>query len=594
MIFATITSLDCECTDKLLYHNIEKNQYISCGRDLCAILQKTFCTMAKPKSHNQSPKTRFIFVAGGVMSGIGKGITVSSTARILKDSGFRVSAVKIDPYLNVDAGTMNPTEHGEVFVTDDGLECDQDLGNYERFLGTDIPRENYMTQGQVYLSVIQRERALGYHGKCVEPHPHIMREVRDRLFKAVRKSKAEILLVEIGGTVGEYQNALFLEAARLMRLQMPGRVLFLLVSYFPVPKMIGEMKTKPTQNAVRQMQAIGIQPDIIIARSSVPLDKPRKEKVSMFCNILPEDVISAPDIKSVYEVPLNFAKDKLGIRILEKLGMRQRKHDDSEWRGLVRSINRAKEPVKIGIVGKYFGTGEFVLSDSYLSVIEAVKHASWECGRMPEVSWLNAESYEKDKRNVKELDDYDAIIVPGGFGERGVEGKITAIRWCREHNIPFLGLCYGMQLAVIEFARSVCGLRGAHTPEVAPDTKHPVIHTMAEQVTNISEGNMGGSMRLGAYACRLSPKSISRGLYGKDIVSERHRHRYEVNNEYRQQLVDAGMKVAGVNPKRDLVEIIELPEHPFFVGVQFHPEFKSRPLSPHPLFVGLIQAAMER
>lgn len=526
------------------------------------------------------------------MSGIGKGITVSSTARILKDSGFRVSCVKIDPYLNVDAGTMNPTEHGEVFVTDDGLETDQDVGNYERYLETDILSANYMTQGMVYLSVIQRERALGYAGKCVEPHPHIMDEIRNRLNKAARASKADILLVEIGGTVGEYQNALFLEAARIMRLKEPDRVLFMLVSYFPLPKMIGEMKTKPTQNAVKQMQSIGIQPDIIIARSSVPLDKKRKEKVSMFCNIRPEDVISAPDINSIYEVPVNFSKDKIEERILEKFGMRHRKRDDSAWRGLVRSIHRASEPVKIGIVGKYFGTGDFMLSDSYLSVIEAVKHAAWSCGRAPEISWLNAESYEQEKRNLKELDEYDAIIVPGGFGARGIEGKISAIRWCREHGIPFLGLCYGMQLAVIEFARHVCDIRGAHTPEVKEDTKHPVIHTMSEQVENIQQGKMGGSMRLGAYDCRLSAGSTSRRLYGKEIISERHRHRYEVNNAYRQQVTDAGMRIAGVNPKRDLVEIIELTDHPFFVGTQFHPEFKSRPLSPHPLFVGLVRAAI--
>lgn len=528
------------------------------------------------------------------MSGIGKGITVSSTARILQDSGFRVSCVKIDPYLNIDAGTMNPTEHGEVFVTKDGLEMDQDGGNYERFLGKDILRTNYMTQGMVYLSVIQRERALGYAGKCVEPHPHIMDEIRNRLKKAAQASAADILLVEIGGTVGEYQNALFLEAARLMHLKDPEHVLFMLVSYFPLPRMIGEMKTKPTQNAVRQMQSIGIQPDIIIARSSVPLDKKRKAKVSMFCNIQPEDVISAPDIKSIYEVPVNFSKDKLGERILEKFGMRLRKRDDTVWKGLVRSIHRASKPVRVGIVGKYFGTGDFVLSDSYLSVIEAVKHAAWACGRSPEVSWLNAESYEQDKRNLKELDEYDAVIVPGGFGARGVEGKIAAIRWCREHDIPYLGLCYGMQLAVIEFARSVCDIRDAHSPEVKERTKHPVIHTMTEQVVNIAKGNMGGSMRLGAYDCRLSPGSLARELYGTDTISERHRHRYEVNNAYRQQLADAGMRIAGVNPKRDLVEIIELPDHPFFVGVQFHPEFQSRPLTPHPLFIGLIKAAIRK
>ena len=547
----------------------------------------------KPVRRTSKPKpTRFIFVAGGVMSGIGKGVTVAATARILKDYGFRVSAVKIDPYLNVDAGTMNPTEHGEVFVTDDGMECDQDIGNYERFLGQDIPRTNYMTQGQVYLSVIQRERALGYHGKCVEPYPHVLEEVMARLDHAAAASNAEFVLVEIGGTVGEFQNALFLEAARLMKLRAPRDVLFMLVSYFPIPAMLGEMKTKPTQNAVRQMQAIGIQPDIIIARSSVPLDKPRKEKVSVFCNVTPHDIISAPDIESIYDVPVNFEKDHLGRRILEKVGLKPRHHLSPAWRAMIRRMRASKIPVRIGIVGKYFGTGDFMLSDSYLSVIESIRHAAWLLGRKPEIDWLNAEQYEKDPKSVRELERYNAIIVPGGFGARGVEGKIKAIRHCREQKIPFLGLCYGMQLASIEFARNVCGLRGANTTEVDPKTKHPIISTMTEQVANISVGHMGGTMRLGAYDCTLDPESASFALYGAKNISERHRHRYEFNNAYRERLVEHGLKVAGTNPQRDLVEIVELPKHPFFVGVQFHPELKGRPLEPHPLFVGLVRAAL--
>ncbi|MBP6885981.1 MAG: CTP synthase [Candidatus Pacebacteria bacterium] len=537
---------------------------------------------------------RFIFVAGGVMSGIGKGVTVAATARILKDYGFRVSAVKIDPYLNVDAGTMNPTEHGEVFVTDDGMECDQDIGNYERFLDQDIPKANYMTQGQVYLSVIERERALGYHGKCVEPYPHILEEVIARLDHAAKQSKAEFLLVEIGGTVGEFQNALFLEAARLMKIRAPNDVLFMLVSYFPIPAMLGEMKTKPTQNAVRQMQAIGIQPDFIIARSSVSLDAPRKEKLSVFCNVLPNDIISAPDIESIYDVPVNFEKDHLGRRILEKVGMKPRHHLSPAWRSMIRKMRAAKIPIRIGIVGKYFGTGNFMLSDSYLSVIESIRHAAWSIGRAPEIDWLNAEQYEKDPKSVKELDRYHAVIVPGGFGSRGVEGKIAAIRYCREHAIPFLGLCYGMQLAAVEFARNVCGLRGAHTTEVDTRTKHPIISTMAEQVAHINEGNMGATMRLGAYDCVLDPESRSAQLYGARVISERHRHRYEFNNAYREKLQEHGLVVAGVHPKGNLVEIIELPRHPFFVGVQFHPELKGRPLSPHPLFVGLLSAARTR
>lgn len=534
------------------------------------------------------------------MSGIGKGVTVASTGRILKDYGFRVSCVKIDPYLNVDAGTMNPIEHGEVFVTNDGMETDQDIGNYERFLNQDIPKMNYMTQGQVYLSVIQRERSLGYQGKCVEPYPHVLEEIIGRITHAAKTSNADFLLIEIGGTVGEYQNALFLEAARLLKFEQPDRVLFMLVSYFPIPAMLGEMKTKPTQNAVRQMQAIGIQPDIIIARSSRPLDRPRKEKVSVFCNVTADDIISAPDIKSIYDVPVNFEKDHLGRRILQKMGLRLpagrqgRLRMSPAWRSMVRRMHSSRASVRVGIVGKYFGTGDFTLSDSYLSVIEAIKHAAWAQNRRPEIEWLNAQQYEKNPKSVGELKRFDAIIVPGGFGKRGVEGKISAIRYCREHKIPYLGLCYGMQLAVVEFARNVCGLRDAHTTEVASRTKHPIISTMSDQAANIKGGTMGGSMRLGAYDCRLAPESHSCKLYAAELISERHRHRYELNNAYRDRLTDNGMRIAGTNPQRDLVEIIELPDHPYFVGTQFHPELRSRPLSPHPLFVGLVRAAIDR
>jgi CTP synthase len=346
------------------------------------------------------------------------------------------------------------------------------------------------------------------------------------------------------------------------------------------------------------MQALGIQPDIIIARSEASLDKPRKEKVSVFCNVQPEDVISAPDITSIYEVPLNFERDRLGERILDKFGMRQRTPDLTDWRRLVRTIRTVSRPVRVGIVGKYFGTGDFTLADSYISVIEAVKHAAWHHKRQPEIAWLDAESYEQDSAGrraaLRELDGLDAIIVPGGFGGRGIDGKIAAIRYARERRIPFLGLCYGMQLAVIEYARHACGLRSAHTTEIDPATKHPVIATMAEQVRNMEEGNMGGSMRLGAFDCRLASESHARRLYGREHVSERHRHRYEVNNTYRERLREKGLRVAGLNPQRDLVEIVELPDHPFFVGVQFHPELKSRPLDPHPLFIGLIGAAARR
>ncbi|OHA04694.1 MAG: CTP synthase [Candidatus Sungbacteria bacterium RIFCSPLOWO2_01_FULL_47_10] len=536
--------------------------------------------------------TKYIFICGGVMSGIGKGIATASIARILKEKGFRVTAVKIDPYINVDAGTMNPIEHGEVFVTEDGVECDQDIGNYERFLDENIPRENYMTTGLIYQTVIERERNLEYGGKCVETIPHIPEEVIHRLDRAAKKAKADFVLIEVGGTVGEYQNAVFLEAGRMMRLQRPRDVMFILVSYLPVPKMIGEMKTKPTQYAVRSMNYAGIQPDIIIARSVVPLDGPRKRKISTFCNVAPEDVISAPDISSIYEVPVNFEKDNLGNRIISKFGMRERNRKRTEWSALVRRARSAKKPVRVGIIGKYFGTGNFTLSDSYISVIESLKHAAWHFGCKPEIIWLNAELYEKNRKSLKELSSLDGIVVPGGFGIRGVEGKIRAIEYARTRKKPFLGLCYGLQLAVVEFSRNILKLSGAHTTEVNPNTRHPVIHTMPEQLINIKEQRIGGSMRLGAYTCEIRPGTISYAAYGTKLISERHRHRYEVNNDYRDELEKHGLIASGINTERNLVEIVELKKHPFFVATQFHPEFKSRPLRPHPIFLAFIKACM--
>lgn len=547
---------------------------------------------ASIENQSKSLKTKFIFVAGGVMSGIGKGVTVASTARILKNYGFKVTAVKIDPYLNVDAGTMNPTEHGEVFVLDDGMETDQDMGNYERFLNESLPRENYMTAGLVYQSVIDRERTLGYNGKCVQIIPHVTDEIKNRIIDAAQRADADFCLVEIGGTVGEYENQLFLETGRIMKLEIPGQVQFMLVSYFPVPNMIGEMKTKPTQHAMRLLNYAGIQADFVIARSSVPLDDVRKQKVSIFCNIDTRDVISAPDVNSIYEVPVNFEKDNLGNRILEKFGMEAKAKDGREWSEFVKTAQLAEAPVKVGIVGKYFGTGDFILSDSYISVIEAVKHAAWAHGRKPEITWLNAEKYEADPAALEELRQFDGVIVPGGFGARGVEGKISTIRFLRENNIPFLGLCYGLQLATIEFARNVCGLEGAHTTEIELTAAHPVINTMTDQVSKIEQSNMGGTMRLGSYECKLMPDSKSFQLYGSELIAERHRHRYEVNNEYLERLQEKGMLVAGVNPQHNLVEIMELPSHKFFVGTQFHPELKSRPLEPHPLFKGFIGACI--
>lgn len=544
--------------------------------------------------------TKFIFICGGVMSGIGKGVATASIGRILKSRGFKVTAVKIDPYINVDAGTMNPVEHGEVFVTEDGMECDQDVGNYERFLEENILSDNYMTTGSVYKTVIEKERNLEYNGKCVEVVPHIPEEVIRRLERVAKKTSANFVLVEIGGTVGEYQNALFLEAGRMLKIKKPKDVLFILVSYLPIPKMIGEMKTKPTQHAVRLLNYAGIQPDIIIARSTVCLDNPRKKKIATFCNVGENDIISAPDIDSIYEIPINFEKDKLSERILNKLNIKSRHYDMKDWQKLVKSIRKiyknqelnGNKIVKIAIVGKYFGSGNFTLSDSYISVIEAVKHASYKLKRKPEISWLNSEIYEKNPKKLNELKQFNGIIVPGGFGKRGTEGKIKVIEFCRKSRIPFLGLCYGLQLAVIEFARNVCKLKEAHTTEIDPDVKYPVIHTLPEQIINIKKKRLGGSMRLGSYVCQLKPATKSFKAYGgTKIITERHRHRYEVNADFYNILQKKGLVFAGINPERNLVEIIELRNHPFFIATQFHPEFKSRPLNPHPLFTAFIKAA---
>ena len=547
---------------------------------------------------------KYIFIAGGVMSSIGKGVATASIGKILQTKGFNVTAVKIDPYINVDAGTMNPVEHGEIFVTKDGTECDQDVGNYERFLDQELTTDNYITTGRIYQAVINRERNLEYQGKCVEVVPHIPEEVISRIKKAARRIGADFILIEIGGTVGEYQNQLFLEAARMMRIFQPKDVLFILISYLPIPKMIREMKTKPTQQAVRWLNMAGIQPDMILARSVIPLDTPRKRKLSIFCNVLKEDIISAPDIKSIYEIPINFEKDKMGERILKKFGLREKKQKNlKNWKKMLRTARMAKKPVKIGIVGKYFETGKFSLMDSYISVIEATKHASWYYKRKPEIYWLSAENYEKRSRSVIELKNYDGIIVPGGFGNRGIEGKIKVIEFCRKNKIPFLGLCLGMQLAVIEFARNVCRIKKAYSTEFSPNCQEPVVDIMPEQKALLKEKRYGGTMRLGEYRCKIKPKTISFRAYlaagvkkdrkGYLLISERHRHRYELNNTFRGRLENKGMAMAGINPERDLTEIIELENHPFFVGTQFHPEFKSRPLRPHPLFREFIRVCIK-
>jgi len=565
-------------------------------------------------------QTKYIFVVGGVISGVGKGITSSSLGLILKNRGLNVTSIKIDPYINVDAGTMNPTEHGEVFVLKDGDETDQDMGNYERFLDVNLTRINYMTTGRVYKSVIEKERNLEYKGKCVEVVPHIPLEVIGRIKEAGKNAKADIVIIEIGGTVGEYQNMLFLEAARIMKLESPKNVFFVMVSYLPTPHTVGEMKTKPTQSAVRTLNASGIQPDILIARASAILDKKRKEKLSLFCNMPVDRVISAPDVESIYDIPLNFEKEKLSEKLCEILGVVSKKSDVKawgKWKNFAKHSHNGKQTVKIAMIGKYFETGDFILSDSYLSVIEALKYSSYLQNRKPIITWLNSTDFEsarpdgrsggKNTAKLKELKKYDGIIIPGGFGSRGVEGNLSAIKFARENKIPYFGLCYGMQMMVIEYARNILGLKDANTREVNPKSKNMVIDIMESQKEILKNNLYGGSMRLGAYSANLKKGSVAEVAYnsfsqgrplnlqkGSTSIIERHRHRYEVNPAFIADLEAKGLVFSGRSPDGHLMEIAELPKnkHPFFLGTQFHPEFLARPLSPHPLFTAFIKACI--
>ncbi|MFA6485766.1 MAG: CTP synthase [Candidatus Magasanikbacteria bacterium] len=539
-------------------------------------------------------RTKYIFVIGGVLSGVGKGITTASIGRIFKNYGFNVSAIKIDPYINVDAGTMNPVEHGEVFVTEDGDETDQDMGNYERFLDTDLFSTNYMTTGRVYQSVIEKERSMFYKGHCVQVVPHIPFEVIERIETAAKKTKAEVMVIEIGGTVGEYENILYLEAARMMKLDHPDDVAIVLVGYMPVPSHLGEMKTKPTQHAARTLNNSGLQADIIVARGKYALDKPRKEKLALFCWMKPENIVSAPDVESIYELPAVLEKQNISKLLAKLLKIKLPEKKSTEWDKFATKVSAVHKKLKIAVVGKYFATGDFTLADSYISVIQAVKHAAIWNGADAEMTWIDSEGFEKDPASVKDLKNYDGLIVPGGFGTRGIEGIINAIRFARENNVPYLGLCYGMQLACIELARNVLGIKDAHTVECDPGTKNPIIHINPMQAKNVASNRYGGTMRLGAYDCELKKGSKVRALYGSDHISERHRHRYEFNNDFREQIENAGLEFVGVNKEKNLMEVIELKNHPYFVGSQFHPEFKSRPLHPHPLFVGLIKAGLKK
>lgn len=542
---------------------------------------------------------KYIFVVGGVISGVGKGITASSIGLILKNRGLRVTALKVDPYINVDAGTMNPTEHGEVFVLKDGYETDQDMGNYERFLEVELTQINYMTTGSVYKRVIEKERNLEYKGKCVEVVPHIPLEVIGRIKEASKNAKADVAIIEIGGTIGEYQNMLFLEAARMLKLESPKDVSFVMVSYLPTPSKIGEMKTKPTQHAARMLNSSGIQADILIARAGTSLDDKRKEKLAWSCSIPAGNIISAPDVDSVYDIPLNFEKEKLSQKLCDLLGVVCKKPDTkawNKWKNFAKHAHNGKETVKIAMIGKYFETGDFVLSDSYLSVIEAVKYSSYAQNKKPIISWLNAVDFEKNPQKLKELKKYDGIVVPGGFGSRGVEGKLKVVEYARKNKIPYLGLCYGMQMMVIEYARNVLGLKDANTREVNPKSSAIVIDVMESQKDILDKKSYGGTMRLGEYKAVLKDGSIARSAYGAKDVMERHRHRYEVSSDYIEKIEKAGLVFSGKSPDASLMEIAELPkkDHPFFLGTQFHPEFLARPLSPHPLFTAFVKACISK
>jgi CTP synthase len=544
-------------------------------------------------------QTKYIFVVGGVISGVGKGITSSSIGLILKNRGQSVTAVKIDPYVNVDAGTMNPTEHGEVYVLADGDETDQDMGNYERFLDVNLTRINYMTTGRVYQTVIERERNLEYKGRCVEVVPHIPLEVIRRIKESGENAKADVVIVEIGGTVGEYQNLLFLEAARMMKNEAPKDVIFVMVSYLPTPIKVGEMKSKPTQYAVRTLNGAGIQPDILIARADVELDEKRKEKLSVFCNMPADRVISAPDVESIYDIPLNFEKEKLSDKLCALMGVVGKKPDAKAWglwKNFAKHAHNGKETVNIAIIGKYFESGDFVLSDAYLSVIEAIKYSSYAMNRKPVIAWLNSVDYEKSPVKLKDLKKYDGIIVPGGFGTRGVEGKLRVVQYARENKIPYFGLCYGMQMMVIEYARNVLHLKDSNTREVNSGSKNIVIDVMESQKELLKNKSYGGSMRLGAYKAVLRNGTVAQTSYGKREITERHRHRYEVNPSFIGDLEAAGLVFSGRSPDGVLMEIAELPKsvHPFYLGTQFHPEFKSRPLSPHPLFTAFLKACISK
>ncbi|MCX6810354.1 MAG: CTP synthase [Candidatus Berkelbacteria bacterium] len=525
---------------------------------------------------------KFIFVTGGVLSGLGKGIIAASVGNILKRHGKKVFIMKFDQYYNVDAGTINPTEHGECFVTDDGAETDLDLGHYERFIDQSLSRQSSVMSGQIYQAILENERRGDYLGKTIQMIPHVTDEVKKRMLEAAKKSKADIVIVEIGGTIGDYEGAHFLEGIRQMRRDFGAEnTLYLHVGFFPWMETTQELKTKPMQNSIRDLATYGITPDIVFCRADHPIDRKQLEKISVFCGIDEDAVIPVETLACVYEVPMLLEKFHLGAVVSRKLNLKLEKSDD-EWQKLVDKIEADKPKIKIAIVGKYMD-----MRDTYISVTEALKSACWWNDLDLELGWIDSEKIEKQGAE-KLLKDYTGIVVPGGFGNRGIEGKIATAKYARENNIPYLGLCLGMQIATIEFCRHVLGTADCNSEEFNPKTKNPVIHLMNSQ-TKIKE--KGGTMRLGVYKCKLTPGTIAAKAYGQSMISERHRHRFEFNNKYRTRLEKAGLIVAGINPEQNLVEIIEIKNHPFFVASQFHPEFKSRPNRPHPLFREFIKTA---
>lgn len=549
----------------------------------------------------QKNNIHYIFVSGGVLSGLGKGLTTSSIALLLQQRGYNVVPIKSENYLNIDAGTINPIEHGDPFLCEDGLEADIDLGNYERFLNKEMSWGNFITMGQIYKTIIDKERNMGYEGKTVDPIPHVPEEIIRRIKDTANKQKAEIVVIELGGTAGEYQNIFYYEAARMMKHREGDNVLHVHVSYVPVPNHIGEPKTKPTQLSVQTLNSMGIQPDFIIARSEVTLDDLRKEKLANSCYLDKKDIISNPNLAYIEEIPLELHRQNLDTRILDKLNLPHNKLDLTKWNKTLENIKSTKKSeITISIVGKYFATGDHVLKDSYYALIEAINHASWRNHQKVNFKWVNSEVHEKEMDQV--LKGSDGIIVPIGWGSRGVEGKINAIKYARENKVPYLGLCYGMQLAAVEFARNVVGLKGANTAEVDPKTEYPIIHQIPETSKYQTIKGEGVSMRLGGYDCILDKKSLVYEIYNKHnafkdtdkaMVSERHRHRYEFNNKYREMLSEKGLRFSGTSPDNFFVEFIELPKtiHPFFIATQAHPEYKSSPVKPHPLFLEFLKEA---